>query len=779
MSLTGPRIRSLLCSAMTTGFATALCALILAAPAAMAQGNLIASSVLATDVSDPAGNDLIIDADQVTYDSTNEILTAVGSVQLYYQGSTVDADLVSYNQRTGRVFASGNVNVIQPDGTVLRAENVDLSEQLGTGFVEAIQLLTPDRTRLTGQRAESVEEGVYVLENGVYRACQDCLTEPGSAPIWQIRAQRITYDENAQQVRYRHARLEVGGVPVLYTPYFFHPDPSVSRKTGFLPPTYLFLDEPGIGVGVPFFWAINPSYDLTVTPTYFSDQGLLVDLRWRHQLTPGGRYTLQAAGIFQENPSAFAGEPGDEQFRGSVSSTGSFTIAPNWSWGWNSTFSSDQTFSRDYGLKGLLAQENETYVYLTGARDRNRFESSARLYQVLNSAETSEVQPYIHPVADHIHYLDEPVAGGELSITSNFTSLSRETSDIITAPDGEGFLFGSSGTYTKATANAQWHRRFVTAGGHLLTPFFSARGDVYNLDHDDSSLPFYTSEEGHVGRFIPTAGLEYSWPILSTAAYGTQIFEPVAQIVARPDETSIGELPNEDAQSLVFDDTTLFDWDRFSGTDRAEGGLRSNIGFKYALSTPQGFNINALVGRSFQLAGQNSYAANDVINTGMTSGLETDASDYVARVSVQTPGGIRLLARGRFDDETLDLNRGEFSAAAQFGPANAAIGYLFVEDRPNVGIFSDTEEITASASVQLTNYWRAFGSTQYDLETRSLVSDSLGIAYDGDSTSFSVYMSGVGSSFTDIDTTRTVYMRLELRTLGELATTRQLETETD
>lgn len=759
--------------ALAVGLATLLVCPISGSHTALAQSTTLTSSLLTTDVNNPDGNDLIIDADQVTYDSTNDILTAIGNVQLYYQGSTVDADLVSYNQKTGRVFATGSVTIIQPDGTIINAENIDLTEELGSGFVEAINVLTPERTQLRGRRAESTEDGIYVLENGVYTACQDCLSPEAGRPLWQIKARKIIYDENAKEVRYRDARLEVGGVPVLYSPYFFHPDPTVKRKSGFLPPTYLFLDEPGFGVGVPFFWALDPSYDITITPTYFSNQGLLADLRWRHRISPGGSYSVEAAGIFQQNASAFAGEPGDESFRGSVSSKGDFSIAPGWSWGWNTKFSSDQTFSRDYGLEGLLAQENETYLYLNGVRDRNRFEMSARLYQVLNSAETSDVQPYIHPVVDHDYHFDEPVFGGELSLTSNVTSLSRETNDLVTV-GSESYLFGSAGNYTKATTDIQWQRRYITPGGHLITPYFSARGDAYSLKHDDTAAPFYTEDKSFVGRFIPTAGIDYRWPILSSTALGTQVFEPIAQVVVRPKETAIGQIPNEDAQSLVFDDTTLFEWDKFSGTDRVEGGVRSNLGIEYALSTPFGLNVNALVGRSFQLAGANSFAADDLTNTGNTSGLESDASDYVARVSLDTPGGFRLTARGRFDDETLDLNRAEFSAAAQIGPANAAIGYLFVEDRPDIGIFSDTEEITASASVQLTNYWRAFGSTQYDLETQSLVSDSLGIAYDGDSTSFSIYMSGVGSSFTDIDTTRTVYMRLELRTLGELATTREL-----
>ncbi|MFX8339349.1 LPS assembly protein LptD, partial [Acinetobacter baumannii] len=80
---------------------------------------------------------------------------------------------------------------------------------------------------------------------------------------------------------------------------------------------------------------------------------------------------------------------------------------------------------------------------------------------------------------------------------------------------------------------------------------------------------------------MPAVGLMYRYPWLITSTFGNHVIEPIMQIVARPNETFIGRLPNEDAQSLVFDDTTLFQADKFSGFDRAEGGSRLNAGLQY------------------------------------------------------------------------------------------------------------------------------------------------------------------------------------------------------
>src|SRR5690606_15352226 len=121
----------------------------------------------------------------------------------------------------------------------------------------------------------------------------------------------------------------------------------------------------------------------------------------------------------------------------------------------------------------------------------------------------------------------------------------------------------------------------------------------------------------------------------------------IVQMIARPSETKAGELPNEDAQSLVFDDTNLFSWDKFSGYDRIEGGTRLNAGLRYTALLPFG-SVSAVVGQSFHLAGTNPYASTDLVSAGAGSGLETDRSDYVAGVQYQPNARLRFGARARF-----------------------------------------------------------------------------------------------------------------------------------
>ena len=136
-------------------------------------------------------------------------------------------------------------------------------------------------------------------------------------------------------------------------------------------------------------------------------------------------------------------------------------------------------------------------------------------------------------------------------------------------------------------------------------------------------------------RAMPTAGVEYRYPFINVQSWGTQTITPIAQVIVRPNEPSIGKFPNEDAQSLIFDDSNLFKIDKFSGWDRIEGGGRANVGLQYTAQFNRAGFVNVLFGQSYQLFGINSFAVGDVTNTGLGTGLDTNVSDYVARVSYQ------------------------------------------------------------------------------------------------------------------------------------------------
>jgi len=159
---------------------------------------------------------------------------------------------------------------------------------------------------------------------------------------------------------------------------------------------------------------------------------------------------------------------------------------------------------------------------------------------------------------------------GELAFDSNLTSVTREQSDIRHPPGFQPYFAGVAGTFTRAASRASWKRGLIVPGGQLIMPFSYLQADAYwNADAD----PNAGIGDDANGRVMLAAGIEYEWPFLATLGSTVHTFGPKAQLIARPNEWHPGANPNEDSQSLVFDDTSLFEWDKFSGYDRQEGAL--------------------------------------------------------------------------------------------------------------------------------------------------------------------------------------------------------------
>jgi len=212
---------------------------------------------------------------------------------------------------------------------------------------------------------------------------------------------------------------------------------------------------------------------------------------------------------------------------------------------------------------------------------------------------------------------------------------------------------------------------------------------------------FLIPGDSTIGRIMPAVGLEYRYPFIDVQPWGTQTIEPIAQLIVRPNEGAIGKLPNEDAQSLVFDDSNLFKVDKFAGWDRVEGGGRANYGLQYTAQFNQGGTVNALFGQSLQLFGKNSFAFRDAANTGVDSGLETRQSDYVARLSYQPDQTYMFISRFRFDEQTFSVQRAELEARANFDRWAVAMLYGNYAAQPDIGFLTRRDGLLGSASFKL------------------------------------------------------------------------------
>ncbi|HJU32021.1 MAG TPA: LPS-assembly protein LptD [Hyphomicrobiaceae bacterium] len=711
---------------------------------------------------------LYLQADQLLYDTKNNRVIAQGNVEIYYNNYILTAEQVVYDQGTNRLIAEGNAQLKDPNGSITRADRFEALDDFRDAFIQSLSVVTSDDTRIAAERASRREGNVTEYERARFTPCKN---DPGVPPLWCISAARITHDQRSATLVYQDAQFELFGVPVLYLPYFEQPDPSVKHRSGFLMPNFSNSSTLGFGAELPYYFALAPNYDFTFTPKYWSNYGLLLQGEWRHRLA-NGQYSVSVAGIDQTQNSSTIPGINNEGWRGSIQTKGQFSLASWWRFGWDVTVDSDDSFRRFYQLDPILQTDRVNTVYLQGMSERNYF--STKLYQFggLQFTDTPYSNSWVLPVIDYKYIVGQPILGGELSFTGHARSMTRGS-----GLDGLGSFIPGTDTNV-AYAEVNWRRQMIDPIGQMWTPFANARGQVYN--YANATDPFTTPPptvlipDDTVARGVVAAGMTYSYPFVANSSFGSHMLAPTAQIIARQNKVNQTRLPDEDAKSLVFDDTLLFDIDKFSGYDRLETGTRANIGLQYTFQANNGAYARAVLGQSYHLAGENPFTVPGFDPTGQfnfspVSGLDTSRSDYVAGLYLSPFSGLSLISQSRFDERDWSLRRQDTGLTASYGPVSGTAAYTFTAFDPVTGFLDNQQEIVSSLSLKITNNWSVGGSLRYDLDAKNRIQDIFTVKYADECfvLTANYIETFVENAALDLRPDRTLMLRFELKHIGE------------
>ena len=592
---------------------------------------------------------MLLQAIEVHYDYTNKRVSAVGNVQIYYAGSTLEADKVIYDETTKRLHAEGNVRLTEPDGKITYGDIMNLSDDFRDGFVDSLRLDTPDQTRFAAARADRSSGNFTVFHSGVYTACEPCKDDPKKPPLWQVKAARMIHDERREDdlFRERAARIlrQAGRLHALLLRAR-----SDGQAQDRLPDAvhHAAAGQYGFGVETPYYWALAPDYDFTFSPRLMTKQGALLRGEFRQRLI-NGAYSIRASGIYQLDKDAFLRAyglptPGYRDFRGSLETTGQFALNEKWTWGWDGILPSDTTFFQNYGLKTYQRGSN----LLFERPDRGRLAALShrprrpQLFRhahhlLLRIFRSRPAEPNSrHPSGDRLQLRLRPAGARRRtqlssqldesephqrrrSIRSRSSAYTNGTCAPITADPAAKIpanclLRGIPGTYTRVSGEsaveAQHHRLLRTDLHAVRETARRRRGD---FDPQRSRRLQLHRRPATAPSSARCRRSGWNTAIRSSACSpgARRRSSRSRRSSLRPNEPRIGKLPNEDSQSLIFDDSNLFKIDKFAGWDRVEGGGRANVGVQYTTQFNRGGFVSTVFGQSYQLFGTNSFATGD------------------------------------------------------------------------------------------------------------------------------------------------------------------------
>ena len=737
-----------------------------------------------------------IESDKIEYLNDSGEIKAIGSVKITRGNFELNADEILFNQKNNIIEGNGNIIIKERDGPTIMASQFKLSSDLNDGIIKLPSLLTKDGTNISSAYAIRSGGKSIILKKGIFSPCKKCQNSNKKAS-WQVKANRIIYDEVSGNIIYEGAKFELFGFPIFYVPIATHPSPDIKRRSGFLAPEITTSGDLGLSIKTPYFMNLAPNYDLTITPWVITKGALVAEGEWRQRFKRGKlNFHIIAASLnddfksktvninddwnavinspfnnakelsavnkklvfdYDDNthsitnveiadkddsrPSSIADSIGYD-FRGSFATSGNFQFN-NWNLDFSGKFVSDDTFLRRFNLNDET--DIKSYLSLSRYWKNARLEINSIYYSsLLPEKEGSE--PLILPEVKFSWNPEKIIFGGKSKISINTLGIVRKT-------DGN--------TY-RVSSEIDWERQIINNNGHIFKLNLNIRGDAYRTSKkwtpNNSSRLFLANPLGQtrdIYRLLPSVDIEWRLPLKYD--FSNTIIEPIIQIAYSVDNNKNIEIPNEDSIGIELNSHNIFTRNRMPGKDLWETGSRINYGFKFSHFFNESGIFSGLVGQSYKFKNPDSFEKG--------SGLDEKLSDFVLDFLFKPNKEITLSYKGRLDDNDVDLRRSEFDMLIAYPKWGIRAGHVLLN---NVEIlnFKEQREARLATFFNITESWLIQASLRYDIVSKNSLNNRISVVYIDDCMSFEIGFRRKFSEYRDLKPSNSFMIKFNVFTFG-------------
>lgn len=679
-------------------------------------------------------------ADEVQYDRDNALVTATGNVEAWQNDHILRADKITFDRNTNVAAATGHVTIIEPDGQVLFSDYAELTEGMREGVLRGMRAILAENGKLVANGARRVEGKINEMSRAVYTTCDLCKTDPTRPPKWQIRARSAVQDTENKTIEYRDAVLDIFGVPVLAVPYFWHVDPSSSRASGFLTPSFGYAKHLGAFLQTPYYWVIDDQSDATFVPNFNTANGFNLNTEYRRRFNDGTLTVDTGVGFVNG-------------LQGDIFAKGRFSYDDTWRYGFDIARASNATYLRDYRVTHR-ADVLTTNLYLEGFGSGAWTKLDATAYQGVVSTISQARLPFVLPRYQYSYFGEVDRLGGRISFdTINFNVLRGTGTDT-----------------QRAAATLAWNRPAKGLFGEVYNLTLQSPVAGYVATSLNQNPNYFTISNSQQVRAQPTAALKMSLPFVHDGEWGTQIIEPIGQVIVSPGGTNTLNLkiPNEDSiDAFNFSDANLFAINKFPGLDRLEGGVRANVALRANWRVGGGY-AEGLIGQSYRTNNDNVFP--------IGSGLEHTASDVVARTTLAPSSFFDVTGRARFDHRTWNVKFADLSANAGPSWLRLSTGYFYNVVNPYsyynqsgpepTSFFQHRNEITFGASAQYNN-WKLSTYVRRNINNGTGVTTGARGTYEDECVIFDVIFNKRYTSLAGDNGSTLVLFQITLKTVGQ------------
>jgi len=423
-------------------------------------------------------------------------------------------------------------------------DNKFLGSDISIDFEDSLFGNNENNPRLKGKSLISEENNTTVYK-GSFTTCNQ---KDNKCPPWSIYAEEVTHKRNEQKVEYKNAWLKVYDKPVLYFPYFFHPDPTVKRQSGFLMPSFQTSNNSGTSVQIPYYKVISERKDLTLLPRLFFGNEILLQTEYR-QANKDSDFLLD----FSVNKDSNSMK---EHFFADFSSN-----KQNQTLNLHLETVSDDTYLKKNNITSPIIDDNSSlhsYIDYNSFSEDSSFDLSFEVFEDLDKKKTDRYE-YIFPNFSYEKYLyTNKDIDGDLTFNARGFQKNYDTNT------DEAVLINNIkySSFSKINSSIDG----------LLTNYKLLLRNI-NSSSENSN----TFKNGDNQQLLSTIILETKLPLKKENQNSTSLLSPIFSARYSPNSTKNNSDLNK---SITYD--SIFSLDRIDDT-AVEGGESLTLGLEYSL----------------------------------------------------------------------------------------------------------------------------------------------------------------------------------------------------
>tara|TARA_Y100000590_G_scaffold469928_1_gene660749 strand:- start:3554 stop:5995 length:2442 start_codon:yes stop_codon:yes gene_type:complete len=522
--------------------------------------------------------------------------------------------------------------------------------------------------RLKGNSIQSANN-VSKISKGAFTTCKRRPDE--KCPPWIVEANEVTHDKEKKTIYYKNAWLKIYDVPVLYYPFFFHPDPTVKRQSGLLTPQIGDSQTLGSSAYIPYFHVISDRSDLTFKPRIFMDNKFTFQTEFR-KASKKTSHIFDLSFTKGHDSSDYDKDDSRSHFfsNSMIKLDIDFFDISDVEIQLQQT--SNNTYLKLFNLESPLFGNDgsssvstlDSFINFVAAKEDLDFEAKLRAYEKLDSSEDDKFE-YILP---------------SYSLNKNI-----DTDDFLNGT----LTFNSSGSQRLYNTNVNEKQiindLLYTSEDKFLTNGIKNNYNILfkNVNTDGKNSAKY--ENKFQKELLSTFVFESSYPLLREGINFDNFLTP--KISFRYSPNSMRNLKDEDRR---IDIKNIFSIDRIGFSDSVETGQSLTIGADYKKSRKE---EDDLPKEFFELGLATVFRDKVVENMPASSSLGNKSSDLVGHISI-TPNNIFSTSYNFSMDNNLDKFKYN-DIAASITVNNFITSFKYIEERDDIGDENYIENTTS------------------------------------------------------------------------------------